>query len=84
MKIKVLLVIMAIALVGCEKEQRDVSQKYLLGDGLSDCNIYELRSESGKLITVVRCPNSSTSTNYVESTGKVSTTYNNMVVENES
>ncbi len=36
--------------------------EFLLPEGLKDCKIYRLQAGNGSIITVVRCPNSSTVT----------------------
>jgi hypothetical protein len=55
-----LYVIFMFLLVGCEKTITDKSHRFELGLGLQDCKVYSLFSEHGESLTVVRCPNSST------------------------
>lgn len=70
----------AVFLIGCDKQTREVSGEYALPGGLQDCKIFYLTGGGGgglSLLKVMRCPNSSTSTNYTS--GK--TTHTNVVIE---
>lgn len=59
---KIILIALVTFLVGCEAETVDVSHEYQIPDELADCIFKRMNSSTGKLITVVRCPNSTTST----------------------
>lgn len=48
-------------LVGCTPSTKDVRNHYALPTELNDCTFHYLRDDGGSGITVVRCPNSSTS-----------------------
>lgn len=63
-------VIMSLVLVltGCSKETKNITEKFILPDGLKDCQVYFLQSSAINHIKVVRCPNSDTTTSY--SSGK--------------
>ncbi len=68
----------AIGLAACTPSGKEVTGSFpILPEGLKDCKIYDLQSEHGSHIRVVRCPNSSTSTTY--KSGK--STYHGAVVE---
>lgn len=72
---KILLIFMALACIallsGCEAGYSDTSGKYKLPPELADCKIYALRADGlGRNMAVIRCPKSSTTTNYSESCGK--------------
>lgn len=58
---------------GCEKTYVEATDNYLLPFELQDCKVYYLSNSGGGSITVVRCPNSSTSTNYSSGKAKVNT-----------
>lgn len=50
---------------GCSKSYSDNSDSYLLPEGLKHCKVYRLNGDSGSRdVTVVHCPNSSTTTEY--------------------
>ena len=77
------LIILALLLCGCSKSTERIDSKYVLPSGLEDCKIYRLNSEGlTRALYVVRCPNSDTSTNWSERSGK-STTYHNVNVVSE-
>lgn len=67
------------ALVGCKPEHRDITEDYKFPNGLSDCKAYWLKDATGSSMTVIRCPNSSVTTNYKQ--GKYDKTVT--VVEDE-
>lgn len=48
----------------CEKSHRDVSDNYSLPPELKDCKVFHLQSDSLNYLYVVRCPNSTTNTNF--------------------
>lgn len=57
---KKLILIAALALVGCNPNTKEISDNYELPEGLKDCQVYKMESMSRDLY-VVRCPNSTTS-----------------------
>lgn len=67
------------ALVGCNKSSVELTSKYNIPQELSDCKIYFVGANNGTGITVVRCPNSSTTTSYKQGKATRSVT----VVEDE-
>lgn len=52
----------ALVLVGCTPSSKDVSRNYAPPEELKDCSFHRLGNDNGGYITVVRCPNSSTTT----------------------
>jgi hypothetical protein len=48
---------------------------------LSDCKVYYLHNDSGDNITVMRCPNSTTSSNYTTKAGKTIVHHTEIVVD---
>lgn len=80
---KLVIVILALMLNACSKETKNISERYQLPEELRDCKVYRMRAEGGNVITLVRCPNSSTTTSYTRSNSKSSSRYSNTVVDNE-
>lgn len=78
---KLFLIAAIFLVVGCSKSTKNVSEKYELPEGLTDCTVYYMTGENARSLTVVRCPNSSTTTRYSFKSGKSTTTHNNVVVE---
>ncbi len=76
---KLFLITAIFLVVGCSK--KNVSEKYELPEGLTDCTVYYMTGENARSLTVVRCPNSSTTTRYSFKSGKSTVTHNNVVVE---
>ena len=60
---KTVTVLMLAGLAGCHNGYSE-SNFPLRPDELKDCYIGELRNETGEHITIARCPNSTTTTNY--------------------
>lgn len=57
--------IAAIGLAACSPSGKEVTGNFpIMPEGLKDCKIYDLQSDGGSHVRVVRCPNSSTSTSY--------------------
>lgn len=79
----VVIVILVLMITACSKETKNISERYQPPEELSDCKVYRMRSEGGNAITLVRCPNSSTTTSYTRSSGKSSSRYGNTVIEND-
>lgn len=75
MKNIMLVLCMGLMLGGCEPRTVELHE-FILPEGLKDCKIYHM-TNGLSYITVTRCPNSSTSTQY--QTGK--TTSSTVVVE---
>ena len=71
---KLLMVIIGvIMLTGCEPSYENKTQNFtVLPDELKDCKFYNVRSNTGSNLNIVRCPNSQTSTTY--SVGKSTAT----------
>lgn len=70
------LIILTLLLCGCSKSAEQIDSNYLLPSGLEDCKIYKLNSEGlSQTLYVVRCPNSSTSTNWSGQSGKTTKYY---------
>lgn len=59
---KFVYIAIALFLSSYSSETIDVSRKYDIPKDLNDCSFYLMRNDEGGSITVVRCPNSSTST----------------------
>lgn len=80
---KLFVLFLILTLSACSKETTNISEKYQLPNELSDCKIYRMIAEGGSSLTLVRCPNSSTTTDYTERSGK-STNYRSItVIDNE-
>lgn len=62
MKNKILTLVALLALAGCESTYEDKTGTYRLPAELKDCTIFELTNSSDNRISVMRCPNSETST----------------------
>lgn len=60
-----MLVVFSMVMVGCENSYRE-TQFPVKPKELDDCKFFTLTNEDGLKITVVRCPNSQTSTSYVD------------------
>jgi len=58
----IVMVVLSLALVACEKSAQDTTSKWLMPEGLNDCKVYYLQNTGGNSITVMRCPNSETTT----------------------
>ncbi|CAB4134432.1 hypothetical protein UFOVP273_62 [uncultured Caudovirales phage] len=62
---KLLAILSLVALSACVADYSDDTSHYSrLPAELVDCKIYYLSSDKGQQITVMRCPNSQTSTTY--------------------
>lgn len=72
---KKIILVSLLLMVGCEAKTTE-KRNFILPEGMEDCKIYDMHNGS-YAITVVRCPNSSTSTSY--SCGK--TTCNASVID---
>lgn len=49
-------------LVGCTPETKEESARFVLPDELKDCKVYSMSSsDTGAVLHVMRCPNSTTS-----------------------
>lgn len=76
---KLILIILPLCLVGCDREPQqydDITNYYNLPPGMEDCRVYSL----SLYVTVVNCPNSTTSTS--QRHGKV--TRNTIVINGET
>lgn len=73
---KIILIFSIIGIVGCSDGYHERNFP-VRPDELKDCKIYQLESSGGGSITVVRCPQSATSTTY--KSGK--TTVNTVVID---
>lgn len=63
--------VFVIMLSGCNPTYTDKSSSYLMPEGMKDCKVYSLEGDAtSKTLTVVRCPQSETSTTFMN--GKVS------------
>lgn len=72
------LLLSIILLFGCEKSTQETTDNYILPEGLKHCKIYSL-DNGGSSITVLHCPNSSTTTTH--SCGKSCTANNTIIAE---
>lgn len=58
-------IVCTFALVGCFNQNSvELTSKFNIPKELSDCKIYFVGTNRGSGLTVVRCPNSSTTTSY--------------------
>jgi len=72
---KVLLtMLMMCFLVGCENSYEKIDFPVKPKE-LNDCSFYNLENKSGNSVSVVRCPNSSTTSTYQDSEGNSYVTY---------
>lgn len=57
------LISLAVFLSACTPKTEDItdSGKYYVPKALQDCNIYEMHSNTGNRVVIVRCPNSTVS-----------------------
>lgn len=76
---KALLALVVLLLVGCEPSTKEKTGDFILPPDLKDCRIYKL-FDGSETITTMRCPNSSTSTEYI--VGK--STRTSIVVDGET
>lgn len=74
------LLLVCFTMCSCKEETKQVTRQYELPDDLSSCKVYEM-SGNGSLrtLTVVHCPNATTSTTH--SCGKNCTATNNVISE---
>ena len=70
---KLLMVVLGvIMLTGCEPSYKDYTESFTnLPEGLKDCKIYGIQNGNSMSLSVVRCPNSTVSTNQEVAEGKV-------------
>jgi hypothetical protein len=59
-----LVVSILMLLAGCEAKTYESKGKFIVPDDLKDCKFYAMKPEGGNTVTVIRCPNSSTSAQY--------------------
>lgn len=57
-----LVALSVLALSGCNKSTEDASSRFDLPEGMKDCEIYRMKSNSGTVIYAIRCPLSTTTT----------------------
>lgn len=74
-KLKKIILLFTIALLvtGCNSDDyspKDYTKKYDLPQELADCTIHEINGHSVIEMSVVRCPNSDTTSSWTESCGK--------------
>ena len=60
----ILILGLALALMACEPETKDIKQNYIVPEELSDCTFTLMKNTDGESMRVVRCPNSTISTSY--------------------
>lgn len=68
-------------LVGCTTKTTEITHGYVLPDELKDCSVYKLQSESQQSLVVIRCQNSTTSTNWAQKQGKSSISRSVVVID---
>ena len=81
--IKLVMIGLVLILSGCAKETVSISGNYDIPKELSDCSIYYMRSDVSRNLTIIRCPNSSTTTSYSEQHRKATRTRDITVIEND-
>jgi hypothetical protein len=57
------ILILAALLAGCSNGYKEKTFPVKPGE-LADCRFFELTNDTGGIVTVARCPNSATTTNY--------------------
>lgn len=78
---KYFIVLLALILCGCDPSGSEITHTYsVMPEGLKDCKIYTI-SNGGREVTVVRCPNSSTSTQYTVRRGKTNASVYTVVID---
>lgn len=50
-----IILVLGIVLIGCEKITEESTHQYILPDELSDCKIYRLQSDNGQVLYITRC-----------------------------
>lgn len=78
---KFVFIALSLLFSSCSSETLDISRKYDIPKDLNDCSFYLMRNNEGGAITVVRCPNSSTSTT---TSGKYSRTVSTVEVPKDT
>ena len=63
MKKTIIIAALALALAGCTNSYTEKSFPVVPKE-LADCKFFELKNDAGGIITVARCPNSTTATTY--------------------
>jgi hypothetical protein len=66
---KIMLAFAVVFLVGCSDRAYEMQFPVMPAE-LSDCKFYHLEKASGANITVARCPNSATTTSYMQGKAK--------------
>lgn len=81
----ILAIVLVVFLTGCEQAyQKEVTSDYPLTGHLADCSVSELNGIQRGKLTVVRCPNSTTSTTQIVSSGKTRKTLTSVVIDGQS
>lgn len=76
------LALFALLLTGCgETRTEEVQARYQMPDGMHDCQVFDMVSQTAQDIIVVRCPLSSTSTSYSYTSGKTTHERRSVVVD---
>lgn len=70
---------MILFLVGCDTKTTTTTGAYSLPSELSECKVYYLQSSTQRDLTVMRCPNASTTTTISERQGKT-TVFRNVTI----
>ena len=65
---------------GCNDALPPEPMNYVMPDDLKDCKVTKIDG-NGPFLFVVRCPNSATSTQWVENHGKSSNTYTSVYID---
>jgi hypothetical protein len=73
---KLLVVLLAVALVGCDATTVDVSRDFQLPEELKDCRIIELRPDGGDStrVHIIKCPEGYLTNSTTYSEGKTHAT----------
>lgn len=77
---KIFFFFIVLFLSACSNSASEVHYQ-AMPDGLKDCVVYYISDERAQNITVMRCPNSTTSTNYTVQSGKTTTHKTTIVVD---
>jgi ABC-type glycerol-3-phosphate transport system substrate-binding protein len=81
MKKLVLVLAVALGLTACGGNSTSEVHYQAWPVELKDCKAFYVKSETYQNLTIVRCPGSTTTTQYTVSSGKTSHTYSNIVVD---
>lgn len=57
------MIMLSVLLSGCEPSTTEISNEYIMPPGLEDCKLYSMFGSGGQILYVMRCPDTTTTTN---------------------